>query len=322
MIAISIPVHENPDVIIDQISNIKKYVPDSLIVLHISKSFYDNYTDERLLGIENVFINPEHLVTRWGDVISPHLSNFCYIQAHTKFDYFVMHSSNDMYVRYGVDEYIKKYDAGFQIRKITQKHTHWWPGNVSYNDFQINRICLECGQSMIIASQIEGSFYRSDIMSQIVRTIQKHYVFSESKVKYTREEVFFSTVASSFVDWSKVGKPTTFSEVHRFDRTLWKTQEVTRKLYRPIQFLIPQKFYDYFEKICNNCLFKSRFYKITKRDVRQLRNNPRKKIDSNRFLDDGSGLFQLYDGENIFSVKRISRNYADRVRKFIRNLEG
>lgn len=320
-IAISIPVHEKPDVIIDQIKNIKKYVSNVIIVLHISKVFYEHYDDADLYNIENVFINPEHLLTEWGNIISAHLSNFLFIKSKTDFDYFVMHSSNDMYIKYGLSDYIKKFDAGFQIRKITQPNTQWWPSNVAYKDKQIKNICLKTGQAMMIASQVEGSFYRTEIMERIVGIILQCYKPEESKVQYTREEFYFSTVASSIIDWEKVGRPTTFSEVHRFDRKLWKSREKMRRLYFLTNFIIPQKFYNKLERIHNDILFKSKFYKITKKDIRCLRKNANKATDENRFLDDGSGSFQLYDEGNIFSVKRVPRDCKNSIRQFIKNLK-
>lgn len=321
IIAVSIPVHEKPDVILDQISNVKKYIENVIIVLHISKVFYEKYEESTLDGNEGVFINPEHLATKWGDIVSTHISNFQYLCGVAQFDYFVMHSSNDMYIRSGIEDYISQFEAGFQIRKVFQKYSHWWPGDASFKDSQLDWIKQNCGQSMTVASQLEGSFYSFSLMKKIISVLQNVYDANDSKIHYTREEVYFSTVASSLIDWAKIGRPTTFSEVHRFDRKNWALREKTRKAYNIFfRFFIPRYAYDSFEALYNNILFKSRFYKITKKDVKCLRRHSAKTISKNRFLDDGSGSFELYDDENIFSVKRISRDYTDSVRKFIRKL--
>ena len=69
-------------------------------------------------------------------------------------------------------------------------------------------------------------------MQRIVDVIKNNYLSEESVEKYTREEFYFSTVASSFVDWSRIGRPTTFSEVHRFDRFLWSSRNRLRRAYK------------------------------------------------------------------------------------------
>ena len=52
----SIPVHENQEIINNQIENIFNYNPNSKIILHINKSF--STYDESLTKYYNLFINP------------------------------------------------------------------------------------------------------------------------------------------------------------------------------------------------------------------------------------------------------------------------
>lgn len=320
-IAISIPVHEKIKVIRDQIENIQKYIQCPVIVLHVSASFGDMQKLEKELSVyQEVYINPEHLKTGWADIIHTHLSNFRFLSAQTEFDYFMMHSSNDMYVRKNIERYLCRYEAGFQIRKVTRSNRHWWPGHAALRDPDLKVLMAGCGQTMVIASQVEGSFYRYELMKEIVERIGRYYERKEEEEKYTREEVYFSTVASSLVKWENCGKPTTYSEVHMFDRILWKIQDAGRRMHRHVRWIIPQKVYDLFEVKCNDLLFKSRFYRIRIGTVKKIVNQDQKCIDKNRYLDDGSGMFQLYDGTAVFSVKRVEREYHNKVRKYIRSL--
>ena len=320
-IAISIPVHEKIDVIRDQIENIQKFIKCPVIVLHVSASFGElEKLEKELSAYQNVYINPEHLKTGWADIIHTHLSNFRFLSAQTEFDYFVMHSSNDMYVRKDMESYIGRYEAGFNIRKVTCSNRHWWPGYAALRDPALKALMAACGQTMVIASQIEGSFYSYDLMKKIADLIGCYYEREEGEEKYTREEVYFSTVASSLVKWENCGKPTTYSEVHRFDRILWKIQDKGRRIHRHVRWFIPQKAYDKFEVKCNDLLFQSRFYKIRTGLVKKIVIQDKKCIDKNRYLNDGSGTFQLYDGTEVFSVKRVEREYNNRVRQYIRNL--
>ena len=48
-IVISIPVHEEKEVVVDQIQNYKKYMKNPVIVIHISESFYRNENGRYIL---------------------------------------------------------------------------------------------------------------------------------------------------------------------------------------------------------------------------------------------------------------------------------
>lgn len=321
-IVISIPVHEKPDVIVDQIQNIKKYCVNAVIVLHISHSFFEKYSADSLQQLHDVYINPQNLETAWGNIIMTHVSNFEYISSLIDFDYFLMHSSNDMYVRHGLENYISKYDAGFCRREVMLKYSMWWPGEAAWNDWQLKNIMIQIGQTRIFATQIEGTFFSKKIAQEIMRIIKENYKPNKNDMPYTREEVYFSTIASSLVDFSRVGYPTTYSEVHIFDRILWKIRSITRFVFFKLHLssFIKESAYYKFESWYNDVLFKSRFYKITKKAIKAIRNMHVKHLNRNSELYDYPGYFRLYDTENLYSVKRVTRNYNDKIRCYIRKL--
>lgn len=321
-LVISIPVHEKPEVIKDQIENIKKYCENPIIVLHISRGFFEKYSLEDLNNIENVYINPDHLETGWGNILLTHVSNFYFISNLLKFDYFLIQASNDMFVRKGIEQYIQNYRAGFCRRNIIQQYSMWWPAQMAWEDQQLKRIMNELGQTRIIATQVEGIFFDWDLADKVMQIIHKNYRMIKGQTAYTREEFYFSTIASVFVDWAEVGYPTTYSEVHRFDRTLWKCRNFTRKIYYrcKINFLIPEQRYYEFENWYNYVFFNSRFYKINRNLVNAVKDNKTKIIRRNSILNDYPGYFKLYDVEHVYSVKRITRDYKDKIRCYIRNL--
>jgi len=320
-IVVSIPVHEKPEVINNQIENFKKYIENVIIVLHVSKGFFLHYSLKEIDQTDNVYINPTNLDTKWADIINTHISNFHYISSLIDFDYFVLHASNDMYIRPGFDKYISRYEAGFNRRKVIKKNSHWWTGNMALEDYQLKAMMDSCGQSMIIASQVESSFYKKELMKAIVSIIEAHYDDNSKTDIYPREEVYFSTIASKLVSRELVGYPTTFSEVHRFDRVLWGIRDITRYVYRRLGLrqIISQETYNCFEELYGRLLFKSKFYRTNKRIVKKLVNMDLNYINQNSYLNDGSGCFRLYNAE-IFSVKRIERNIKDPVRVFISEL--
>lgn len=321
-LVISIPVHEKPDVILDQINNLKKYIADPIIVLHISKSFFDKYSLDLISNITNVYINPENLETAWGNILLTHVSNYFYIKDIVEFDYFLIQASNDMFVRRGIEDYIKKYEAGFCRRVIIQNNSMWWPAQVAWNDKQLKKIMNIIGQRRIVATQIEGTFFKHDIADKVMSVIRNNYVPNKEDEVYPREEFYFSTIASAFVDWENVGYPSTYSEVHIFDRFLWKCRSVTRHIYYKfgLHLVIKEKYYYLFENKYNDVFFKSRLYKIKKRTVNAVKNNRQKYIKKNSVLNDYPGWFQLYDIGHIYALKRITRDYNDKIRCYIREL--
>ena len=179
----------------------------------------------------------------------------------------------------------------------------------------------EIGQTTLIASQLEGSFYKKEIMDKVIEIINLYYNETTSTSFYPKEEFYFSTLSSAVSDWSKIGKPIIFSEIHRFDRTLWNLKEIFRKINKwTFSKIFGWKLYFLFENLLNTVLFKSKFYKIKEKDIKKINNNDKKYLEKQNFLNDGSGFFQLYDISNLFGVKRVEREYNNRIRKYIRKL--
>lgn len=319
-ILISIPVHEKPDVINDLIVNIKKYVKNSVIVLHISKGFYDNYKEEDILQDANVLINPEHLQTSWGNIYQTHISNFIYADQIVDFDYILLQASNDMFIIGGIEEYIKKFDAGFNRRVIWQDGSLWWPAACAFNDNALKKVMNYIGITRIVASQVEGSFYKREIFRYISKVLTSIITKDDEKNFnfYSREEVYFSTIASKIVDYSKCGLPTTFSEVHRFDRWMFTIRKKIYKLNNLVlHYFLPTILIDKAINHINKILFNSKLYKIKKMDIDSIKF---KRFKNPIYLNDWPGYFVLYNN-NLFSAKRIPREYNDCIRKYIREIK-
>lgn len=322
---ISIPVHEKPDVILDQIENIKRFFSEAQVILHISAGFYKEFTQEKLENISGVWINPTHIETAWGDIMMPHILNFEYAYQNIDFDYFVMHSSNDLYITQGAAKYMEKYDAGFNLRFVRQQYTRWWPTALMWTDPWLRDVMNRCGQTQIVASQVEGSFYKREIMGKVIGIIRNSITAGSNlnlKDRYPREEVFFSTIAYMFVPYERIGRPYVFSEVHRFDRTLWKCLDIFDSFYKNgIKWIVPRRLYDQCMGKFNDILFRHGKYKTNAKVICKLLTNDAIYFDKNKYLNDGDGIFELYQGYNsIFAVKRINRVLEDPIRTYIRNL--
>ncbi|MEY0727006.1 hypothetical protein AB7254_07395 [Providencia rettgeri] len=114
---LSLAVHENVDAIVDQIKNIKKYIPNSYLILHCSHNLLHEYKNEIyncVSKFDNVYINPQSLHTNYldGTVLLAHLINLQYAESiQLEYSYLLLLGSNEMYVRSGVEQYIKSFES-------------------------------------------------------------------------------------------------------------------------------------------------------------------------------------------------------------------
>ena len=125
---ISIPVHESYPCIVNQIENIKKFVPSCVgVVLHVSGDSYDKlYTDLVMLAKTNypdfLYINPHRYKTfKAGEsanvtgLASIWSHNFRYMSSIKEFDFYNMATSNELFVRSGLEDLMEKYSCQYHI---------------------------------------------------------------------------------------------------------------------------------------------------------------------------------------------------------------
>lgn len=328
-VAISIPVHEKQDVVINQINNIKKYVPEAILVIHISSEMEECADLEAFIANEDkVYCNPTRLRCGWGNIIDAHISNFNYLKSIVDFDYIMFHASNDMYIREGVEQYIAQFDAGFHVHKIN-KNSRWWPSVCALEDPIIMEILNILGTELIVATQVESSFYSRELFDDIVEIIDKARKEVTRKTgfnyqkNYTREEVYFSTIAYYLIQEKGLlrGFPTTYSEVHDFDRALWRKQFITWGIYHRFGLgrIIPRSTYNLYEKRYSDKFVRKNSTALSISTVKKLLNDQSKFLNKHLYLNDSVTKYRLY-GECIFSVKRVPRAMEDPLRVFINNL--
>lgn len=209
-IVFSIPIHESPESILDQIINYNRFNENCAIVFHMSASFSYKYSQynatsffDTLSKFKNVFINPEHLRTGYADIIQTHISNFFYIQKIIEFEYFSIGASNDLFVKSGLYNRITGYDAGYTTKfTVVDKQWVWYKS--CFEDSVLHEFLKEYNkdESSVVISQIEGCFYRREIFDSIAKKIMQHYDYQiydfkgrDKEKTFPREEVYFSTLA-------------------------------------------------------------------------------------------------------------------------------
>lgn len=320
-VVVSIPVHEEKDVIKDQIRNIQFYIQHPIIVLHVSADFYEKEKGsfDELYGLKDVYINSKHYPVKWGDIAHVHISNFNYIKAIIgEFDYFIIHASNDMYIRKGIENYIVQYEGGIQRRILKSRKSMWWPCEYAWKDKKLKEIMDRCKAEYPVGTQIEGCFFKREVFEKLETYLCDFE--SWEGVGYTREEIYFSTVLYHIVPEEKIGYPTTYSEVHRYDRGLWRLERLlySFSMLPFVKGVFSEHKYEKWHCRMVELYKKRASYAISVRDIKKIRKHPTAIPGENR-LKDYPGEYRLYDG-NIFSVKRVPRNINHPLRRYIRRI--
>ncbi len=215
-ILFSIPVHEKPEVVIDQLINIHRFNPGSCIVLHISKDFdFDSaYLSEKSFfelidGLEDVIVNPNRLRSGFEDIIQCHISNFRYACKKTVFEHIAFASSNELFILPGLWEDIRKYDCGPCDKVLMSPESSDIQRIHLSRDVDFLNDLNRQGISHIYKGQFEGSFMRREMMERISDEIESFYDYQKMNIKYAREEIFFHTFIDAFYPNAKIRKGNT-----------------------------------------------------------------------------------------------------------------
>ncbi|AOM41727.1 hypothetical protein [Xenorhabdus hominickii] len=162
-IIFSVAAHESEESLIDLIENVRKFVPNSLIVIHLKKGFKIRKIKETY---KNVYFNPNTYDTGYLDqsLTIAHSSNIYYlIEKNIDADYFAILGSNELFVRKGLYEYIK--DKYFIAYQTDEKDYHI---QVAKKDKHLNTLLTKI-DGKIIKSPPEGTFYKFAILKEKLR---------------------------------------------------------------------------------------------------------------------------------------------------------
>ncbi|STO93158.1 Uncharacterised protein [Haemophilus pittmaniae] len=309
MIYVSIPVHEKPEVIVNQMQNFARYLPEAKVVLHVSKGakFSTNELEDFLkeANTSNTLINPTQVETKWGSIIQAHLANIRYIIQQGDAEKVVFHSSNDMLIMDGLSEYLKDKKNIFHLRKCTSDSL-WWVSRRAMEDSFI----ISFFKGYIYASQIEGSMYDIRLLECLLHNIDKQLLILENEKNYPKEEVVFSSFAYKN-NINPDGLPYIYSEVHDFDRKLFRCFEIN-KFFANGNFFVARLF----RWILSNLLT---FFNNQNISIAVIESIINREYPIKQFLtlNDGSEEWIIYNKDFIFGVKRVKRDLNDLVRVFI-----
>jgi hypothetical protein len=199
----SIPIHEKQDIINNQIENILNYNPNSNIILHVNKSFKS--FNNNLTSYNNVYINSVSFDYEYAKgLLLIHINNYLEaVKLNINFKYFIILSSNEMFIKYGLIHYIEKYKNGLQIVKF-DKNIDWhnFHKNIEKDNNIINML-NELNLSTIFGGQTEGQFYEKYIFQKISDIYIKYFGNKELN-NFETEEIVVQTIFKSFnIEYTK-----------------------------------------------------------------------------------------------------------------------
>jgi len=289
---ISIPVHEQMDVVIDQINNINYFVPNTIIILHASAQF-NEFNKVRINDLfDNVYINPKRMSTSYGTGILTHIhtSNYLALKNMSDIDYFILMSSNELFLKPNCDEYIRKYDAGvFQTPVLLD--TILYQGKKALNDVTLKKMINRLDIDHIYWSQHEGTFYRDDIFEQMSNVIME--IIGVKEQNFYQNLVYNSNFSNKYIR---------YIYKHVVNKLQGSKLYATEEIYYPT---LVSKFTDNIgSPYC---------YMPWKKDLT---------IDYSDVSYISSKDLSDYGYSDIYSAKRINRNYEDPIRNYIRSINN
>ena len=232
----SIPVHEKQDIINNQIENILNYNPNAKIILHVNKSFKE--FNEKLTIYENVFINSKRFNYTFGKgLLWIHINNFLeMVENDVIFKYFIILSSNEMFIKNGLISYINQYKNGLQIVE-NNKNNKWhnFQKNLEH-DVHMKELINSIGLTTFYGGQTEGQFYERFIFQKIANIYIQIFGTNETH-SYETEEIICQTIFKSFE--LNYGLPIT---LQNYCNKIEFSKDFISKLIHDSNFVIPDKY--------------------------------------------------------------------------------
>ncbi|MBS0254027.1 MAG: hypothetical protein JSS36_02155 [Proteobacteria bacterium] len=197
--AISLLVHEQLPVIVDQCRNLAFFAPQAVVMLHRSPSA--DFTHEALAaalaeaGLTRARVNPVSVKTQWGGIVEAHLANIAALADYCTADSSVsFHSSNDMLL-VRLPEMGRPGLAWYGQREISPA-SRWSTGRKYCRTpgFAELLAALDCTRA--VGSQIEGSTFPYAVVAELAARMRAAPELARL-LPPIAEEMLFATYAAN-----------------------------------------------------------------------------------------------------------------------------
>ena len=206
-ILISLPVHERPDIVRDQIENIQYFCPNAIVCIHVSNGANDDISAfERACDLPGVIVNPRRYDTIYSKgILHTHISNFeCAVIQGIEFDKVMLLSSNEMLVKPGLPEHVSRFELGAQTEAFDLSIDWHVFHRGLLQDVRIKGFLQELGLPTFFGGQAEGQFFSREIFTFLHGLYTRHFPMAPGG--FETEEVLPATIAGYY---SILGKDAT-----------------------------------------------------------------------------------------------------------------
>lgn len=199
--AISLLVHEQLPVIIDQCINFETFAPHSVIMIHVSASGSVSQTEVRealeKADCRRCFVNDVSHASDWGSIINGHFANIWALQPILDSSAYVsLHASNDMLL-----SELPVFGSGAQSRyemRSVSASSLWHTGRCFAQSEALPVLLQALGCKRAIGSQIEGSTYPFEALLALATAIEPHGAILAALPRIA-EEIIFPTWALEWI---------------------------------------------------------------------------------------------------------------------------
>lgn len=276
-ILFSTPVHENNEIVRDTLANARKYNPGCMFVLHVSRSFKD-FDFDIIFESNDVIINPTRFNTIHGrsSHVPLHLTNYKYaVERNMQFDHVCILHTSEMFLKYGMEDYIKSYEYSLWFNQDDQPRVDIWPPFVtSYNNRIFKDLFDGDDKRNYVGNLIEGHWWQRDLFEKMYKWSESNYNIFSMTWNYAAEECYFATLGHHLSSTKNYSFP--YNAFHH------KTHYVDN--ITDVNDIIENKDIVFWQP--NNWIYN--------------------KVP--------------FSSKNIYSIKRISRDIDDPIRKYINTL--
>jgi hypothetical protein len=188
-------VYRDTDVVGDLILNIKKFVNNPIIVLHVAPSFED-FDFNRFSYIDNVYINPARYDHgQWGTKVKALTSNHDLLKnKNIEFDYEIIFYPKMLFIKRGIEQYIDGFDLCMPSPTKEKREVMEYALNTKMNAFtEEEKIFFNNDIEKFL---VEGMVFSKDISNKMYEMIKCTPLYVREGHCY--EEFIFPTVAKYF----------------------------------------------------------------------------------------------------------------------------
>lgn len=220
-ILFNIPVHENMDVVVNTVDNIRRYVEKPIIIFHVNPIF-TSFDHHRLRSDFPVYVNPHRFeFIKYQSILHILMANYYHSQ-HIDYDYHCFFYSNEMFIRSGIEQYVNGYQCVFE--------NHFHPHSTARHE-EMKAACSLPGffdNQPFINNHVEGTMYSRELIGKIFDFIKSNLMdllMSTTSI----EETVIPTLAYMFTSPQQRQAP--YNLFQDWDREL--TVDQLHELFQP-----------------------------------------------------------------------------------------